>query len=79
MQPLKNRLPRNDVLYVFYDFKTKQDTEVTDLAKLHVPNLVCLQQFYSKCEMMTDINANCERCGKRRHSFWDDPVGDLLS
>jgi len=25
--------------------------------------------------MMTD----CERCGKRRHSFCDDPVGDLLT
>ena len=22
---------------------------------------------------------DCERCGKRRYSFWDDPVGDLLT
>jgi hypothetical protein len=21
----------------------------------------------------------CVRCGKRKHSFWQDPVGDLLS
>jgi len=25
------------------------------------------------------IDMDCERCGKRRHSFWDDPIGDLLS
>ena len=76
MQPLKNRLPRNDVLYVFYDFETTQNTEVTDCAKLHAPNLVCLQQFCSECETMTDIDADCGRCGKRRHAFWEDPVGD---
>jgi hypothetical protein len=52
MQPLKNRLPRNDnVLFVFYDFETTQGTEVSDSAKLHVPNLVCLQRFCLKCEM----------------------------
>ena len=28
---------------------------------------------------MTDIDADCGRCGKRRHAFWEDPVGDLLS
>jgi hypothetical protein len=26
-----------------------------------------------------DIDIDCERCGRRRHSFFDDPVGDLLS
>jgi hypothetical protein len=24
-------------------------------------------------------NEDCERYGKRKHSFWDDPIGDLLS
>ena len=29
--------------------------------------------------MSSDIDKDCERCGKRKYSFWDDPVGDLLS
>jgi len=29
--------------------------------------------------MQPEISVECERCGKRRHSFLDDPVGDLLS
>jgi ribosomal protein L37E len=84
---LKNRLPLNDnVLYVFYDFETTQDTEIAQDAaaadsatRLHVPNLVCLQPFCSECEAMADIDAECGRCGKRRHAFWEDPVADLLS
>jgi hypothetical protein len=30
------------------------------------------------CEDVED-GVDCERCGKRRYSFWDDPVGDLLT
>ena len=29
--------------------------------------------------MQADIDTDCERCGRRRQSFWEDPVGDLLS
>jgi len=29
--------------------------------------------------MQDDYEQDCERCGKRQHSFFDDPVGDLLS
>ena len=29
--------------------------------------------------MSTDISEDCERCGRRKHSFWNDPIGDLLS
>jgi hypothetical protein len=80
MATLKNELPSGDnVLFVFYDFESTQDTNVSDLATLHVPNLVCLQQFCTTCEMATDINEDCERCGRRKHSFWNDPIGDLLS
>jgi hypothetical protein len=80
MQPLKNEMPRNDnVLFVFYDFETTQDTKFSENATEHVPNLVCVQQFCSICEMQDDIETDCERCGKRRHSFFDDPVGDLLT
>ena len=77
MSLLKNKLPRSDdVLLVFYDLENMQDTNVSDSATLHVPNLVCLQQFCTQCEMLPDIDEDCQRCGKRRHSFWDDPVGD---
>jgi len=80
MATLKNEIPRSDnVLFVFYDFETTQDTKVSDSTTLHVPNPVCLQQFCIQCEMSADIDEDCERCGKRKHSFWDDPIGDLLS
>jgi hypothetical protein len=26
-----------------------------------------------------DIERYSAQCGKRKHSFWDDPVGDMLS
>ena len=80
MSPLKNELPRSDnVLFAFYGFETTQDTEISDSTTLHVPNLVCLQQFCTQCEMLPDVDEVGERCGERRYSFWDDPVGDLLS
>jgi hypothetical protein len=80
MQPLQNKLPPGDdkVLYVFYDFETTQNTRYSETATLHEPKLVCLQQFCSQCETVED-NADCEMWGKRKHSFWDDPVGDMLS
>jgi len=78
LQPLKNELPRGDVLFVFYDFVTTQDTKFSDKATVHIPMLVCLQQFCTDCEMQDDIDMDCARC-RRRHSFFEDPVGDLLS
>ena len=40
MAPLANKLPKSDnVLFVFYDFETTQDTRISDSASLHVPNL----------------------------------------
>jgi len=39
-----------------------------------VPNLVCVQQFNASCEEL-EGNIDIERCGKRMHSFWDEPVG----
>jgi len=79
MQPLKDEMPSADnVLFVFYDFETTQDTKISETAKLHVPMLVCLQQFSTACEMQDEDVRDCARCGKRRHSFFEDPVGDLL-
>ena len=78
MRPLSNELPRRDnVLFVFFDFETTQDTIFTDSATVLFPNLVCLQQFCSLCETRNDIDEECERCGKRKHPFFEDPVGDL--
>jgi hypothetical protein len=31
------------------------------------------------CETLEHIDNDCERCGKRKHAFFEDPVGDLLS
>ena len=80
MQPLKNVLPSSDgVLYVFYDFETTQNTRYSDTAKERVLNLVCIQQFCSRCEGIETCERECERCGVRKHAFWEDPVGDLLA
>jgi len=77
MATLKNELPHSDnVLFVSYDFETTQYTKVTETATQHIPNLVCLQQYCSRCEMLPEIDEDCERCGRRQH---DDPIGDLLS
>jgi len=79
MQPLKNELPSADnVLFVFYDFETTQDTKISETARVHVPILVCLSQFCTACEMPDDYEQDCARCGKRQYSFFEDPVGDLL-
>ena len=48
------------------------------MAKLHVPNLVCVQQVCSRYECEED-GVDCVRCGTRKHSFGENPVGDLLS
>jgi len=80
MRPLKDvLLPAGEkVLYVFYAFETTQNTRYTDNPKLHVPNLVCVQQFCSRCED-EENGVECVRCCWRKHSFWQDPVGDLLT
>jgi len=80
MKPLKNELPSSDdVLFVLYGFETTQDTKFSDKAKVHIPMLICLQQFCTACEMQDAIDVDCVRCGTRRHSFFEDPVGDLVS
>ena len=81
MRSLKHEAPPSDgVLYVFYDFETTQNTRVSDGgATLHVPNLVCLQQFCSRCEDVEHAERQYERCGVRKHSFWADPVSDMLT
>ena len=80
MRPLKNEPASCErVLYVFYDFETTQDTRLNDKSSVHVPNLVCSQQFCSKCVRITDIDQDWIQKGKRKHTFWDDTVVDMLS
>jgi len=80
MPPLKNELPRSDdVLFVFYDFETSKDTKFSENDTEHISILVCAQQFFTACGMQDDTEMDCDRCGRRLHSFYDDPVGDLLS
>ena len=79
MSPLKNVLAAGDnLLEVFYDFETIQKARYSFRATLHVPNLICIQQFCSRCEDMEGVDRDSVQCGKRKHLFWDDPVGDML-
>jgi hypothetical protein len=80
MAPLTAEMPSSDkVLYVFYDFETTQNKKVTESATIYVPNLVYVQQFYTLCEEEPNNGQDRERYGKRKHTFWEDPVGDLLT
>ena len=81
IRPLRNALPpaNGKVLYVFYDFETIQNTEYTDFDMLHVLNIVCVQYFSSRYEEGEDLEGDCVRRGKKKHSFWQDYVGDLLT
>jgi len=78
MVPLSDRTRSNRVLYIFYDFET-QDTKCGGISFEHVPNLVCVKQFCAVCEDNSDMNVDCRRCGNRKHTFWTDPIGDLIS
>jgi len=79
MRPLVNVPDASEhVLYVFYDFETTEGTKPSVRTNEQVPNLVCLQQFCSKCENVWEIEQDCIQCVQRIHSFWEDPVGDML-
>ena len=67
------------VLYAFYDFETTQDTTYAGNAYLHVPNLVCVQQYCTNCESIDNIDVPCDLCGTRKFSFWENPVEELIN
>ena len=76
MRPIVNVPASSErVRYVLYYFDTTQDTKRLDKTNVHVPNLVCLQQFCSK----SDKERDCVECSKGKHSSWEDTVGDMLS
>jgi hypothetical protein len=80
MSPLSDKAPsRDQVLYVFYDFETTQDTKRGNTSFEDVPNLVCVQQFCAVCEDDLDMDVDSRRCGEKKHSFWTDALGDLIS
>jgi len=80
MKPLKDVLSAasDKVLYVFYNLETTQNKKYSDKATPHVPDLVCVQLFCSQCEDAEHCG-ECVRYGQRKHPFWDDPVGDMLT
>jgi len=80
MRPIKDVLPStgDKVLHVFYDFETTQNMRYSDKATLHVPELGCLLQFCSQGEDVENTG-NCVRCGKRKHLFWGETVGNMLT
>jgi hypothetical protein len=41
--------------------------------------VVCIQQFCSRRESSEDAQQDCVRCGKSKHSFWADPVDNMLA
>jgi endogenous inhibitor of DNA gyrase (YacG/DUF329 family) len=76
---LPNKALHSDrVLFIFYDFETTQGTKCTDTSFEHVPNLECNQLFCAVCEEEPDVEMVCQRCGKRKLSFWLDAVGDII-
>jgi len=77
MRPLLNMLPAGDRFFsVFYGLEATQDSRYSDWARSHVPNL---QQFPTGYEDEEDVERHCVQCGMRKHPFWDDPVGSMLS
>jgi hypothetical protein len=80
MKPLQNKpAPTDKVLYVFYDFEKRR--KIPNISK----RLRSMSQIWSVYNssvqntrvMMTD--QDCSQCGRRKHSFWHDSVGELLS
>jgi hypothetical protein len=62
IKPLQNEpVSTEKVLYVFYDFEPTQDAKQSEKATVHVPNLVCVQQFCSQCESIEDVEQDCSQ------------------
>jgi hypothetical protein len=76
--PLKPSKLSDKDMYVFFDTECTQDLEKRDRSFEHVPNLICAQQMCSKCIAMTNMNVDCEQCGKGIHVFWEDLVGKFI-
>jgi hypothetical protein len=80
MVPISAKTPSSDrVLYLFYDFETTQDTSFSDTATVHVPTVLCVQQFCVRCENERNIDKDPSNVPSENTFCEDDPVGDLLT
>lgn len=79
MQPLKPK-KKSKVLYVFYDFETRQDklVEGHDDVYEHEVNLCVLQQACTVCIDNEDLTRLCHSCGIREHVFKTEPVKQFV-
>ena len=76
--PVRPRKLSEMFLYLFFDTECTQELEKRDGSFEFVSNLICAQEMCSKCEPVDDLSVDCERCGKRIHTFWQDPVGKFI-
>jgi len=76
--PLKPRELSDKFLYGFFDTECTQDLEKRDGSFEHAPNFICAQEMCSKWGTVDDLSVDCEQCGKRVHTFWQDPVGKFI-
>jgi len=79
MRPLKDVLPANadKVMYVFYESRIHKISCIL-ARQMHMSLNSSSCKICARCEDVED-GVDCERFGSRRHSFWEDPVGDLLN
>lgn len=80
MQPRANNCDKKNILFIFYDFESRQDEKVpgTDDTFLHIPNLCVVQQACTVCIESPDISQWCQNCGIREHVFSKDPVKQFV-
>lgn len=81
MQVDKKKPKREDVLFIFFDFETRQERQVNGdpEAKLHEPNLCVFIQCCDKCmDQELDIVNKCDKCGERKQIEKDNTVQSFL-
>jgi hypothetical protein len=68
---LKKRIYRICV----YDIETRQNDQLDERTRLHVPNYISMRVTCTRCED-GDYKACCEICGPNREKEWSEPEGD---
>lgn len=76
MKPDTNHAKTKDVLFIFYDLETRQETKIDDHTVLHVANLCVFEQC---CDVCIDIESKvCDRCGVRLLILRNNPVSNFI-